>query len=127
MRNESKNWIDLAKTDYSDSLYLFKAARHPNAVYLVCQAVEKLLKAAITELDKDAPPKTHHLHKLAQLSELGFSDEQLEAMKGLNRHYRRIRYRDIAQTSYNTKEKVEPIINSVSKLYLWIFQVLNNH
>src|SRR4030067_1125623 len=58
MKPEAKNWIGLAEEDYHDSLYLFKAARYPNAVYLLCQAIEKLLKAIQVEIASQPPQKT---------------------------------------------------------------------
>ena len=126
MRQETENWLQLAANDYDDSLYLYQAARHPNAVYLICQAVEKLLKATITEIAQEVPPKTHHLAKLAQQSQLAIPAEQLVELKELNRHYRRIRYRDIAQADYNTRTKVEPIMASAQTLYTWILATFNN-
>ena len=42
MRQETENWLQLAANDYDDSLYLYQAARHPNAVDLICSAVELL-------------------------------------------------------------------------------------
>ena len=127
MRPETENWITLAQTDYDDSLYLFNSARHPNAVYLMCQAIEKVLKAALTELVEQRPPKTHHLVNLAIQSGLAFTSEQMEALKQLRRHYDRVRYRDIAQTSYNTKAKVSPIIDAGQNLYQWIYTQLPQH
>jgi HEPN domain-containing protein len=124
MKQVTKNWIALAQDDYDDSLYLFKGARHPNAVYHMCQAIEKVLKAALTELADEHPPKTHNLVNLAIQSGLAFSSEQMESLKQLRRHYDRVRYRDIAQASYNTKAKVSPVIDAGQTLYLWILTQL---
>jgi hypothetical protein len=61
VKNEAKNWLELAESDYDASLYLFEGAR----------------------------------------------------------------YRDIAQTSYNTRTKTEPIMEQGKGLYLWIREQLN--
>ena len=124
MKQVTKNWLALAHDDYDDSLYLFQGARHPNAVYHMCQAIEKVLKAAVTELSDQHPPKTHNLANLAMQSGLTFSSEQMASLKQLRRHYDRVRYRDIAQASYNTKAKVKPVIESGQTIYLWILTQL---
>jgi len=128
--------LSLARVDYEDSLYLSKAARHPNAVYLMCQAIEKLLKGPegtfeqkVTvkkgiqvELASRKPNKTHNLELLGRQSTLPFSQQQFTFLDQLATHYDRVRYRDIAQTDYNTKAKVEPIIKQAKDLYLWILK-----
>src|SRR6266508_2132522 len=127
MEEVTKNWLALARTDSEDSLYLFQAARHPNALYLLCQAVEKALKAAQTAVAKTTPQKTHNLVLLAETSGLPLQVEQVDALAELNRHYRRIRYRDLAQTDYNMKAKVAPILTRGKTIYLWIVTQLKNN
>ena len=108
-------------------VYFHKAARHPNAVYLMCQAIEKLLKGAQVHLLKQTPKKIHHLKNLAKESGLEFSDSQLETLKVLTTHYERTRYRDLSQAHYNTKTRVQPIIKQGREIYLWILRELKNH
>ena len=103
MREETKNWLDLADSDFDASLYLLDGARYPQAVYLLCQAVEKILKAALIEFANQPPKKTHHLKHLASQTGLPFSTEQAQIIRALDRDYQRVRYRDMAQASYNTR------------------------
>lgn len=126
MKPEAKN-IGLAEEDYHDSLYLFQAARYPNAVYLLCQAIEKLLKAVQVEVASQPPQKTHNLEKLGRQSKLPFSDDQLDFLNKLTTIYERVRYRDLAQAHYNTKAKVELIIHQGQTVYLWILNRFKNH
>lgn len=111
--------MDIADSDYDTGLYLFKGARHPQAVYFICQSVEKLLKAAIIEFAERAPLKIHRLENLAKESKIKFSQKQLKVLTELSKHYSRVRYPDISQTSYNTKVKVMPIMESGKELYQW--------
>jgi HEPN domain-containing protein len=119
MKAATKNWVGLAEEDYATSLYLFKGARYPYAVYVLCQALEKLLKAAQVEFAHGMPKKVHNLPLLARSSGLTFSAEQRQALKALTRHYQRVRYRDLAQAAYNTKAKVAPIIEAGKELFQW--------
>ena len=126
MKPETQNWIGLAQEDYESSLYLFKGARHPAAVYYICQAIEKLLKAAQMENLDQYPKKIHHLKTLAEQSGLSLSAEQMNSLEDLTKHYHRVRYRDIGDISYNTKAKVEPIFKQGQAIYLWILNSLEN-
>jgi HEPN domain-containing protein len=124
MKEEAKHWFDLAQSDYDASIYLFEGARYPHAIYLLCQAIEKLLKAAQIEFANQAPRKTHALKNLATITGLSFSQEQIQILRALDRDYQRIRYSDIAQATYNTRAKTEPIMEHGKALYLWIFEQL---
>ena len=127
MRSDTKEWLEIAQEDYDDSLYLFKAARHPNAVYHMCQAVEKILKAAQVEFARTAPKKTHELEKVADKTTIAFSEKQRQILKSLSKHYRRVRYPDIQRSHYNTKAKVEEIMADGKKIYLWIRKKLRHN
>jgi HEPN domain-containing protein len=127
MKPETENWVKLAKEDYEDALYLFKGARYPNAVYHLCQAIEKLLKGAQTELVNQVPKKIHNLRTLGKESGLSLSEAQYKILKDLRKHYERVRYRDLSRAHYNTKAKVEPIMNQGREIYQWILTALNNH
>ncbi len=120
MKQEAQNWFDLAESDYDASLYLFDGARYPQAIYLLCQALEKLLKAAQVELANEAPAKTHNLRTIANRTGLQFSTEHVQMLRSLDRDYQRVRYRDMAQALYNTKVKTEPILEQGQQLYRWI-------
>ena len=127
MKPEVKNWLALADEDYRSSLVLFKNALHPQAVYHICQSVEKLLKAARLHLANEAAQHSHNLKSLGRKSGLKLSAEQYAVLAELYKHFQRVRYRDISQAHYNTKAKVEPIINQGQAIYLWILAELKNH
>jgi HEPN domain-containing protein len=127
MKTETKNWIKLAAEAYDDSLYLFKGARYPAAIYHMGQAIEKVLKAAQTEISEEIPKKTHNLERLGQKSGLDLSDNQHQILRELRKHYEKVRYRDFAQIYYNTKQKVAPIIKQGKTIYQWILTKLTTH
>jgi HEPN domain-containing protein len=126
MKSETRQWLTIAQADYSDSLYLFKGARYPNAIYFICQAIEKLLKAVQIESSDQIPKKTHNLMSLAKTSGLSFSEERIQILEDLFSHYNRVRYPDYQRTKYNTKIKVEPIIKQGKEIYQWILVKLKN-
>lgn len=127
MKPETQNWLSLAKEDYESCLYLFKGAYHPQAVYHLCQAIEKLLKAVYIEICNQVPRKIHNLRTLGKQSGLHLSEDQIKILTDLTKHYERVRYRDIGKVHYNTKAKVEPIINQGKEIYLWVLTILKSH
>lgn len=127
MKTEAKHWMDLAESDYDASLYLFRGARYPHAVYFLCQSIEKLLKSVQVELTNTAPKKIHRLENLANQTPLKFSGEHLNTLTDLSKHYSRVRYPDISQTHYNTREKTTPIMRQGKEMYQWIKQKFVNH
>ena len=127
MRAGAKQWQEIAQEDYEVSLLLFEQARHPHALYMMCQAVEKILKAAQIEFAHIAPEKTHQLDTIAHQTGLDFSKKHCEFLAELSKHYRRVRYPDIHRESYNTKAKIEPIFNQGEEVYQWILAKLTSH
>jgi HEPN domain-containing protein len=120
MKPEAKNWFKLAVEDFRSAEWLASGARYPHAIYHYCQALEKLLKGIQVEKRDVVPEKTHNLRTLLKNSGLEAIEEQLTSLTELNKHYARVRYRDIAQVNYNTKKKVEPIIKQAKEAYLWL-------
>ena len=125
MKSETKQWLKIAEGDYDVSQYGFKMARYPQALYLLCQAIEKALKGAQIELADQVPKKTHNLKNIGTQTGLPFSKAQYQVLKNLTKHYTRVRYPDYSKASYNTKAKVEPIFIQGKEVYQWILARLN--
>ena len=126
MLRETKQWLEIAEKDYQSGTYLLEKRFYPQSIYLFCQALEKVLKAAQIEYTKTIPKKIHHLHLIAQTTGLEFSKEQIKSLEELSKHYGRVRYPDISQVFYNTKTKTASIITNAKQLYLWIYKQLKN-
>ena len=127
MKPETKEWLAIAEGDYQVGLYAYKKAHHPQAIYMLCQALEKVLKAAQIEFADQAPKRTHRLEQIAKDSWLEFSQEQYDILTDLSKHYAKVRYPDFARMDYNTKSKVSPIVTHIKDLYQWTLHKFNNH
>lgn len=92
MKPEVANWLALADEDYRSSLVLYKSALHPQAVYHICQSVEKLLKAARMHLTNEAARHIHNLKSLGRKSGLKLSEKQYDVLADLYKHFQRVRY-----------------------------------
>ena len=57
MKDITNVWLKIAKEDYDTAFYLYDGARYPQALYFLCQSLEKLLKAILVESSEKTPQK----------------------------------------------------------------------
>ncbi len=70
MRKTTLNWIMAADYDLKTAESLLKAKRKIYVIFLCHLAIEKTLKAIISEKQAKLPPYTHNLVHLLELTEL---------------------------------------------------------
>lgn len=124
MKEETKNWLDQAREHLKDAEYMYKGHRYSMCVYCYHQALEKILKATIIEYADRLPSKIHNLDQLARETGLKFTDQDLEDLAEITRHFWRVRYPDYQKYMYTNKESVEPTVVNSRKIYLWVLQQL---
>lgn len=127
MKEETKNWLQIAKEHYDNALFLYEGSRYSLAVYCCHQALEAILKAAIVEFVNIVPPKNHNLDALARATQLDFPSSWLEELAEITRHYWRVRYPDFRRYVYKDKEKVKPTVDKTKEVYTWILSKLNQN
>ena len=94
---------------------------------MLCQALEKVLKAAQIEFAGQPPKRTHRLEQVAKDTGLEYTQEQYDTFTEFSKHYAKVRYPDFARMDYNTKNKVTPIVTHIKDLYLWTLHKFSNH
>lgn len=70
MRADTQNWIDTAEYDLVTAQHMLATGRYLYVVACCHVALEKMLKAHVTEVIQTVPPKTHDLIQLITLSGL---------------------------------------------------------
>ena len=70
MRKETKNWLQMVKYDLKTAGCMFKTGRYVYVVFMCHLAIEKMLKAIVSEAAGKTPPMTHNLIYLLKLSEV---------------------------------------------------------
>ncbi len=110
MRNEARLLWEQALEDLKTAEALIDVKRYYASVFFSQQAAEKALKALYIELEREFPPKTHSLLRLAD--ELEIKDEGIiDALLDLNPEYIVTRYPDAANEVpariYNKRMAVE--------------------
>ena len=70
LRADTENWIAWAEYDLETARHMLATGRYLYVVFCCHIALEKLLKAHVTEVTQAVPPKTHELSALVKKSGL---------------------------------------------------------
>lgn len=99
MRSDTKNWIALAEYDLDTARHMLFTGRYLYVVFLCHLALEKILKAHVTEATQAIPAKTHDLIYLVKKSGLTLPESQLDFVGKINNASIPTRYPDDLQRS----------------------------
>ena len=112
MRDDTRNWIALADYDLETAGHMLATGRFLYVVFLCHLALEKMLKAHVTEVTQTIPVKTHDLIYLIKKCGLELPQEHLEFIGKINTASIPTRYpEDLQRTLKDYPE-------SVARLYL---------
>lgn len=116
------HWIDSSDKDYETMVHLFKSKDYSWTLFLGHIVIEKLIKASVVKKIKDHAPFTHDLTKLAKLSSLNFSEEQLDMLDTITTFNLNARYDSYKQEFYIkcTPEFTEKWFSIILTLQTWI-------
>jgi HEPN domain-containing protein len=84
MRKDTGNWIALAEYDLETARHMLTTGRFLYVVFMCHLALEKMLKAHVTETTQSIPVKTHDLIYLIKKSQLELPQEHLEFIGKIN-------------------------------------------
>jgi len=71
-----KYWIETSDDDFETMMAMFETKRFNWSLFVGHLMIEKLLKAYYVKSKQDIPPFIHNLLRLAELAEMGMTDEQ---------------------------------------------------
>jgi len=84
MLKATENWLAQVDYDLATAEQMLSSGRHIYVIFLCHLALEKALKALLTEDTRRLPPRTHNLIELAQRAKLAFSQEQRDFIGRVN-------------------------------------------
>ena len=120
MEKITKKWLEFAQQDLKDAEILFENKRYSGCIYHCHQAVEKLLKATLTEKGERIP-KTHDLLDLLKQSQIKYTKEILEFVQELNPYYNPIRYPDTPKVLIKfPRQKALKILKLTKEISKWL-------
>jgi len=112
MRKDTHNWIELADYDLESAQHMHETGRYLYVIFLCHLALEKMLKAHVTETTQAIPSKTHDLLYLVKKSEIQIPETYLEFIGKINTASIPTRYPEDLRLAL--KEYPEPI----ARIYL---------
>ena len=118
-----KYWVHSAEHDLETAETLYAAGKYDWCLFITHIVIEKILKAAyVLSHNNDIPPKIHNLVRLAELSAITFSEEELLLLDQINDFNIETRYPDYKFSFYKTctKEYATEYFNKSKELYLCI-------
>ena len=117
-----RHWIESSEKDFETLVHLFESKDYNWALFIGHIVIEKLLKASVVKQTRDHSPFTHDLTKLAKLTDLDFSEEQLDWLDTITTFNLNARYDSYKQAFYIkcTSEFTEKWYGIILKLRLWI-------
>ena len=94
MLKATANWLAQVDYDLATAERMLHAGRYIYVVFMSHMALEKVLKALVTEETQKLPPRTHNLIDLAQRAQVVLSQEQQDFIGKINNASVVVRYPD---------------------------------
>ncbi len=117
-----KYWFEGAKDDLKTAKILFASKRHHHCLFFCHLFVEKIIKVLVVKKTKQQAPYGHNLVRLAELSGIKFSEEQLDLLAEITSFNIEARYNDYRRRFFKkaTKEYTEKYFRKAKDIYLWL-------
>ena len=121
--NEMINhWLEGAKDDLKTAKSLFASKRYHHCLFFCHLFIEKIIKALVVKKTKQQAPYGHNLVRLAELSGIEFSEEQLDLLAEITSFNIEARYNDYKRrfSKKATKKYAERYFKKAKDIYLWL-------
>lgn len=125
MRPDTQNWISMSEYDLETARHMLATGRFLYVVFMCHLALEKMLKAHVTEATQSLPPKTHDLIYLVKKSGLVLPQSYLEFIGKLNNASVPTRYPEDLQRML--VQYPEPIVRDYLEKTEEVLQWLRQH
>ena len=124
MLKATANWLAQVDYDVATAEHMLQAGRYIYVIFMSHMALEKALKALVTEETQKLPPRTHNLIDLAQRAQLVLSQEQQDFLGKINNTSVVVRYPDdlSAMVSQYPEAIVHDYLERTKELILWVCQ-----
>jgi len=112
-------WLNTADDSWSDAEYLLQGKRYSFAAFAAHLALEKVLKAHVTRVTGNIPPKIHDLQSLAKRADLALSEEQMFFLGEMNAYQIEGRYGE-AETVPPDPKLIRLHFKEAEELFQWL-------
>lgn len=127
LRKDTQNWIALAEYDLETARHMLASGRYLYVIFICHLALEKMLKAHVTEVTQEMPAKTHDLIYLIRKAGLKLPPEYLDFAGRINNASIPTRYPEDIQRALNDYPRpvAEEYLQKTEELLKWLKQQLN--
>ena len=115
-------WLKSAEHDLDVAQTLFQNRKYDWCLFIGHLVIEKTLKAFYVRDKQEAPPWIHNLLRLAENTNLSFTEEQLVFLADVNDFNIESRYPDVKFTFYQTctDEFTQEQFLKIKEMYQWL-------
>ena len=124
MLKATANWLAQVDYDIATAEQMLHTGRYIYVIFMSHMALEKALKALVTEETQKLPPRTHNLIDLAQRARVVLSQEQQDFLGKINNTSVVVRYPDdlSAMVSQYPEAIAQDYLERTKELILWVRQ-----
>jgi len=124
MLKATANWLAQVDYDIATAEQMLHTGRYIYVIFMSHMALEKALKALVTEETQKLPPRTHNLIDLAQRAHVVLSQEQQDFLGKINNTSVVVRYPDdlSAMVSQYPEAIAQDYLERTKELILWVRQ-----
>ena len=124
MLKATANWLAQVDYDIATAEQMLHTGRYIYVIFMCHMALEKALKALVTEETQKLPPRTHNLIDLAQRAQVVLSQEQQDFLGKINNTSVVVRYPDdlSAMVSQYPEAIAQDYLERTKELILWVRQ-----
>lgn len=121
-QDAAKFWHEGADDALATAQALMDAKRYHHALFFCHLAIEKILKAKIVVVTQEPPLPIHDLLRLAEISRLTMTDEQVLWLREIDKFNIAARYDDYKRKFYKKATKAFATLwfERVKELHLWL-------
>lgn len=119
-------WTKSAAEDLKTAKSLFSVKRYHHCLFFCHLSIEKILKALIIQRINKPAPYGHNLLRLAELSGIKFSPEDLDILDETTSFNLEARYNDYKFKFYKKADRkyTQRYFKILKEMYLWLKQKL---
>ena len=124
MLKATANWLAQVDYDIATAEQMMQVGRYIYVIFMSHMALEKALKALVTEETQKLPPRTHNLIDLAQRAHVVLSQAQQDFLGKINNTSVVVRYPDdlSALVSQYPEAIAQDYLERTKELILWVRQ-----
>jgi HEPN domain-containing protein len=124
MLKATENWLVQADYDLATAEHMLHAGRYIYVIFMSHLALEKALKALVTEETQQLPPRTHNLIDLAQRAHVVLSQEHQDFIGKINNASVVVRYPDdlAVMVSQYSETIARDYLERTKELITWVRQ-----